>query len=310
MLRLLSASLGWVPDEQFDRFFAWKHEQSPFGRSPAWLALDGEQVIGFRTFVRWEFDHPDGRVRSGARAVDTATLPGYQGRGIFRRLTLHAVDEMRAGGVDFIFNTPNEQSRPGYLKMGWAEVGRLSTAVRPTSPAGLARMLRSRVPADRWSAASTSGVPAAEVFGTPAIGGLLRSLPGPSGLRTRRSLDYLRWRYGFDPLGYRVLSLADDPGQGVAIFRLRPRGRALEAALCDVLVPDGDTRATLALERAVARRSGADYVIRLGGEMVDRAGYVRLPGQGPVLTWRPVAGGAAGAQIGDWDLRLGDIELF
>ncbi len=33
-------------------------------------------------------------------------------------------------GVDVVFNTPNDQSRPGYLKMGWSEVGRVPVAVR------------------------------------------------------------------------------------------------------------------------------------------------------------------------------------
>ena len=66
------------------------------------------------------------------RAVDTATDPDYQGRGLFTRLTLQAIDELRAEGVDFVFNTPNDQSRPGYLKMGWQVVGTLPTHVRPT----------------------------------------------------------------------------------------------------------------------------------------------------------------------------------
>ena len=88
----------------------------------------------FRVLMRWEFvEH--GRVVHAVRAVDTATHPDYQGRGIFTRLTLHALDELRHE-IDFVFNTPNDQSRPGYLKMGWQVVGRLPTAVRPT---GLAR---------------------------------------------------------------------------------------------------------------------------------------------------------------------------
>src|SRR5687767_6957749 len=114
LMELLAASLRWVPDELFGRFFAWKHEQGPFGASPAWVALDGERLAGFRTFLRWEFNHPDGRIRRGVRAVDTATHPDYQGRGIFRDLTLQALDHLRADGVDFVFNTPNAQSLPGY----------------------------------------------------------------------------------------------------------------------------------------------------------------------------------------------------
>ena len=65
-----------------------------------------------------------------------------------------------------------------------------------------------------------------------------------------------------------------------------------------------------ALLRSVARQCGADYVIRLGGPVVDRWGFVRAPGQGPVLTWHPLAPGVPGGRLDDWALTLGDIELF
>jgi GNAT superfamily N-acetyltransferase len=312
VLRLLSASLGWVPDGLFDSFFSWKHEQGPFGSSPAWVAVDGDRVVGFRTFVRWEFDHPDGRLRRAVRAVDTATHPDHQGRGIFRRLTLHGVEAMRSEGVDMVFNTPNAQSRPGYLRMGWSEVGRLPASVRPTSPGAAVRMLRARVPAERWSLPSDGGVPAPEALAGPEVAALLASLAPARGLRTRRSPEQLRWRYGFEPLRYRAVSLGGDPAEGLAVYRVRRRGPAVEAALCEVLVPGGDGGAARALGRAVARASGADYVIRLGGAPLDAAGYARLPGQGPVLTWRPVAAPetATPPPLGDWQLALGDVELF
>jgi GNAT superfamily N-acetyltransferase len=310
LLQLLSASLRWVPDELFARFFAWKHEQGPFGHSPAWVALDGDRVAGFRTFLRWEFEHPDGRVRRGVRAVDTATHPDYQGRGVFRELTLQALDHLRADGVDFVFNTPNAQSLPGYLKMGWSEVGRLPAAIRPTGMSALLRMVRSRVPAERWSVPATAGTPAPDLFEDARVASLLRSLPDARGLRTRRSQAYLQWRYGFGPLGYRVIAAGDDPAEGIAVFRVRKRGTATELTLCEVLVPDGARDTARQLQRDVARIPGVDYAIRLGGPAISAAGYVRLPGQGPMLTWRAVAGGAALPARREWDLALGDIELF
>src|SRR5205823_70862 len=133
--------------------------RNPFGASPAWVALDGDRVIGFRTFMRWEFGHA-GRVYRAVRAVDTATHPEYQGRGIFSQLTRAGLDAMHNDGVDYVFNTPNEQSRPGYLKMGWHLVGRLPVSVRVRSPFSGLRVLRARVPADKWSSVCNAGVPA------------------------------------------------------------------------------------------------------------------------------------------------------
>lgn len=310
VLELLGASLHWVPGELFRRFFEWKHHENPFGPSPAWVAVEGSRVVGFRTFLRWEFEHPDGRVRRAVRAVDTATHPDAQGRGVFRALTVHALDELAREGVDFVFNTPNAQSRPGYLKMGWQEVGRLPASVRPRGPGALVRMRAARVPAERWSLQASAGVPAPEAFADPHVDDLLRSLPAPRALRTRRTRAQLAWRYGFEPLAYRVLALDGDVRRGLAVFRVRRRGGATEAALCEVLAPGGDRRAAAALERLVARAGEADYVIRLDRRPLTRSGYVRLPRQGPVLTWRPVAGAGARPTPRELDLTLGDVELF
>jgi GNAT superfamily N-acetyltransferase len=310
ILDLLAASLGWSVDEHHKAFFDWKHEQNPFGRSPAWVAVDDGTVVGFRTFMRWEHTTPGGDVVRAVRAVDTATHPSHQGRGIFRRLTMQALDDLRAQGVAFVFNTPNDQSRPGYLKMGWTAVGRLPTGMRVLSPASVARLARARVPADLWSTPSRGGRPAPEVLADPHLDDLLASVPATRGLATRRTVEYLRWRYRLAPLAYRAVTLDDDVRSGLAIFRLRRRGPALECALCEVLAPASARDAARALIRRVNRESGADYVVRIGGPAVDLSGFVRVPGQGPVLTWYALADDPPGARVGDWVLTLGDVELF
>jgi GNAT superfamily N-acetyltransferase len=310
VLGLLQASLGWLTDEHHASFFRWKHVENPFGRSPAWVALDGDRVVGLRVLLRWEFDRAGGRARA-VRAVDTATDPDYQGRGIFSALTMLAIEELTAEGVHFIFNTPNDQSRPGYLKMGWQVVGRLSVSARPRSPEVLTRMARARTPADLWSTPTDAGLDPVEAFGdTHALDSLVASQPPAGGLRTRRSVELLRWRYaGFPPLAYRVLLRGSRLDDGFVVFRLRRRGRALEAVVGDVLAPEGDHRAAAALLRAVPRAANADYAIQLGGSVAGRAGYVPLPGQGPVLTWRALTESTP-ARRDAWQLTLGDVELF
>ena len=147
VIELLRASLGWRPGDPNEEFFRWKHRDNPFGESPAWVALHQGRVVGYRTFLRWEFVDLEGRVVRGVRAVDTATDPAYQGRGIFRTLTLRGVAELTLAGDALVFNTPNDQSRPGYLKMGWSLARRLPVAVLPAGPRSVRPMLTSRVPA-------------------------------------------------------------------------------------------------------------------------------------------------------------------
>jgi len=309
VLDLLAASLGWLPDQLHRAFFEWKHEQNPFGPSKAWVAVDGARIVAFRTFLEWRFDTERGPVR-GVRAVDTATHPDYQGRGLFRRLTLHALEELRREGVAFVFNTPNAQSLPGYLRMGWKEVGRPPVAMRPRSFASLTRTLRARTAASRWGEAASTGEPAPEVLAErDAVDELLASQPRERGVRTARSAEFLAWRYGFEPLAYRALTATRDARDGFAIFRLRARGPALEAVVCDVLVPGGDPKAAAALAREVAIRSGADHAIMLGASSGSRSRYIPLPRQGPLLVWRSVCDEQP-PLLRDWRLCMGDIELF
>ena len=310
VLGLLSASLGWVPDDLSARYFAWKHEENPAGPSPAWVAEADGRLLGFRTFLRWRLQQPHGPDLSAIRAVDTATHPDASGQGIFRRLTVHGLEAMRAEGVDVVFNTPNAKSRSGYLTMGWSDVGRLRTAVRPAGIGGLGRMLRARVPAERWSAVSAAGDPASSVLAHEGVDDLLGSCAVPDTIRTLRTARHLLWRYGFDRLAYRAIVLGGDPRQGIAVFRVRSRGTATEAVLGELLVPEGDRGAARALQRAVARETGADYILRLGGSVIDRAGFVRLPGQGPRLVWQGLAPGSQTPSLGAVDFSLGDIELF
>jgi hypothetical protein len=124
-------------------------------------------------------------------------------------------------------------------------------------------------------------------------------------MATRRSLEFLRWRYGFPPLDYRGVALRGDVATGLALFRVRRRGAAREATLCELLVPEGDTTSGRRLVRTVARTVGADYLLRVAG---PRDGCVPLPRQGPILTTRPLPDGAPAPR--EWALSLGDVELL
>ena len=310
VLELLQASLGWVPDDQYARFFAWKHRENPFGRSPAWVALDGARIIGFRILLRWEYVRDGATVRA-VRAVDTATHPDAQGRGVFSRLTLHAIERLREDGVAFVFNTPNDQSRPGYLKMGWQPVRRLPVLVLPRSLPSIVAVARADVPAAKWSLPTDAGRAAADVFADrDAVAALLASTRVEGGgLQTNRTPEFMAWRYGFEPLAYRVVLAGAQLGDGAVVFRLRRRGGAVEAAVCDVLVPAARRTSVFSLLRKVLRESRADYAIRIGGAHVPRAGSLPLPGQGPTLVWRAVSETAM-PPAAEWRVGLGDIELF
>ncbi len=63
---------------------------------------------------------------------------------------------------------------------------------------------------------------------------------------------------------------------GLAVFRLRRRGQAVEAVLCELLAPHGGRE----LVAQIASATGADYVIA-AGRPIAGAHLVRVPRQGP-----------------------------
>ena len=147
----------------------------------------------------------------------------------------------------------------------------------------------------------------------PRLGELLEQLPAADRLRTRRSVAFLQWRYGLEPLGYRTIGIGEDLRSGIAVFRLRRRSAAVEATVCDVLVAGDRSNAIGALLRRVAATSGADYVIKAGtGAPVERNGFLALPRQGPRIFAMALAADLdldLDSHAG-WDFCLGDVELL
>ena len=305
VIPMLRASLNKLDDPHYEAFLHWKHRENAFGPSPAWVALHDGRVVGYRTFLRWRFLDDAGRVVAAVRAVDTATDPAYRGMGIFRMLTLRAVADLTLAGDGIVFNTPNDQSRPGYLKMGWSVARRLPVGVLPTGPRAMATMITSRVPAALWSQETGVGLDAGEALGDPSVATALLQHAPSHGFRTDRTPEYLAWRTSFGPLRYRLLLASDtDPVEGGIVFRLRRRGDAVEAAVVEQLVPNRRTGARLV--RRLLRETGADYAIGL--RTGPSAGLLPLLGQGPLLTTRPLA--ASPPSPKEWALTLGDVELF
>jgi hypothetical protein len=95
----------------------------------------------------------------------------------------------------------------------------------------------------------------------------------------------------------------------LVLFRLRRRGSAVEAVVCDLLLPEPSPEIERSLLRAVARSTAATYLIRLGRPIIAPGPFVRVPRIGPTLTCRRLDG-APVPPLRDWDLTLGDVELL
>src|SRR5262245_65616057 len=96
VIEVARAALGWADSDA--AFLRWKHLGNPYGESPMWVAETNGRIVGFRAFLRWRFRRADGSMVRAVRAVDTATIPAYQDRGIFTRIEAEAPDDERVDG--------------------------------------------------------------------------------------------------------------------------------------------------------------------------------------------------------------------
>jgi GNAT superfamily N-acetyltransferase len=322
VLGLLSETLGGGPTgERIPELFRWKHLDNPFGRSYMIVAEADGRIVGLRSFMRWRFEAGRSILR-GVRAVDTATHPDYQGRGIFSKLTREALGDL-AGEADFVFNTPNQNSLPGYLKLGWRRVGKIPISIRPRRPARVLagyRSAKSRVLASRPQP-PIEAEPAGEALGDPSLPLLLAEAARRSDDRiaTLRHLDYLRWRYGAARLlDYRAVRQRGAGGlDGIAFFRVRPRGELWESTVAEVIVCPGDVTAARHLLRRVSHAAPVDHLTchfpsgstpALGAR---RSGFLPTP-WGMTFVVNPLNEGLhpEPTELRSWALTLGDLEVF
>jgi len=330
-IELMRVTLGEGKVPRTQEYFAWKHLENPFGRSPMWVAEVGERLVGLRIFMPWRWSWAAAQNSPAMRAVDTATHPEFQGKGIFKRLTLALVEQVARDGAQLIFNTPNDQSRPGYLKMGWSTAGKASLWLRPELRfAGLRRLLRVRAaPALSADEETQERDPArdrtelARALGEAESSGLLASVDsvraGPR-YRTRKDGAYLRWRYVGCPAA-RYHAATADAREALVVYRVRERRGLRELSISELLFQPSlaGVRAAaeaLSLARTAAR---ADYALvafeqdSLQGLALSTGGFFPIPEAGPIMTTRPlnrVAGAPDPYSVRSFRASIGDLELF
>lgn len=339
VLELARASLGNAGAvRKSEAFWQWKHHANPFGASLGAGAWTPEgKLVGIRLFLRWALVHPQGARLAAVRAVDTATHADYRRLGIFSRLTRQMLAILPDHGVAAIFNTPNSQSLPGYLKMGWQVAAEWPLYLHPLRPLRMARrglgmglpnpegaaegLGRLRIWSDFW-----------EGYGDQAGALVAASEAGrvACGWRTPRTLDYLTWRYGRHPsIQYGVYTLADARDAkrllGFAVVRPNVRQRWQELVLADLFLAEWDERLATRLLRGLHHSVAADYVIAHYAEgsrersLLRRMGYWRIPRRRllfAVMPLQPLSSSPASplssllTDTRQWDLSLGDLELF
>lgn len=298
IIALLKVSLGEALLPKSETLWKWKHQFNPFGASPCLLAEEEGQLIGVRAFLRWDFQE-NGKIYKSYRAVDTATHPDYQGRGIFKKLTMDLISQIQSEGADLIYNTPNSNSTPGYLKMGWKKWGKLPLKLH--FHFGKSSKMAEK-PSD-WNLVSSL---------IEKIESGVQSLPG---LRTRLLPGYIHWRYRDSPLfPYHYLS---DGHSYLLIYRIKEGKMGRELRICDLFsTPEFSYSQKKELQHSLElkiKTSGVRFS-SFSGLSYSRQpqldlGIMPILRIGPMITLRHVREEFNPLQQ-NWAWSLGDLEVF
>jgi GNAT superfamily N-acetyltransferase len=323
MIDLAGVALGPGSVPRTEAFWRWKHEQNPFGPSPAMVAEADGQIVSLRVFLRWRWRYRE-RFFSAVRPVDTATHPEWRRRGLFERLTRDLLDVMTVEGVAFVFNTPNANSGRGYKKLGWRIVGRPAIWIRPVRPGRLlAELARREHHRDLEEARQTFEAASAPILKSPDLAAFLRRTTRSAfRLMTDADAAYLAWRYRDCPgLAYGAAGTFDRASGALVVFRRTTRQGLEELRLCDLFFADdaasrskmrtliqdllSEHEVDFATARAVPGTTQAAILLRCG--------FLPVQHIGPALAVRPVADCSKAPPIerlSTWGTSIGDLEVF
>ena len=311
---LLKISLGETLMPKSEDYWRWKHLQNPFGSSPVILSVDSEKIIGVRAFMPWQWMQGE-KLYKAVRAVDTATHPEFQGKGIFKKLTLSLLKECEKGGVDFIFNTPNEKSKNGYLKMGWQEAGKLPVRFDIKRPF---RVLKSLAGGAASKDVQLEDEQLEHWLNHPDLPRLVQQTTFGKNLVTNVSSAYLNWRYKEVPVVkyHAVGSHSGSELNGLIIGRTKVTRMGMEFRITDAFMSDfKNNKELMGNLRRKMRELNVDYVT-LSGTAAPASRS--LPGFGmnlpigPTVTVRSLQETDLTPlqKFKNWSPSLGDLELF
>jgi len=313
---LLKKSLGEELMPKSEEYWRWKHVSNPFGKSPALLAFEDGKLVGVRAFMRWQWMYHGQRFES-VRAVDTATHPDYQGRGIFKKLTLALLDYCKTQGWHFVFNTPNQSSKPGYLKMGWKEAGKLPININLSRPFSIALQAAGVWKKERAEQHDPNIVKYLNHAGAASL--IEEShRQHHDKVITAHTPQSLLWRYNDVVVAkYHVCGLhSGDSLDALFFYRLKQSRLGTELRITDFFIRPGKSEKDIrALLREQVAMHKADYMTisgkNNGFSMPGLLGMKNLK-VGPIVTIRDISMDPSGllGNFEHWGPSVGDLELF
>ena len=245
--------------------FRWKHLENPLGRSRVVVAVQDGRIVGLLPFMRWKLTTRQTRV-TALRADEMVLRSGLPDElpGEMHACAIDQVDD-----VDLLFATPRSGELAHYGAAGWITVGELAVYGRASLPSKMFTNAATRAMNGQSSGEQIAEAVAHLVPDDAGVG-------SADALTTRRTREFLLWRYGSAAAAYRAIRTSD----GVAIYRLRPHGRSVQASIVEVFADNADKATsvirTVRQSTGAARLSAHFAMTSSAGEALRRERFTRV----------------------------------
>ncbi|SNZ12691.1 Ribosomal protein S18 acetylase RimI [Natronoarchaeum philippinense] len=257
-------------EERTNAWFDWKYRENPaVDHVPITVAVDPDDgVVGARPLFALPMAAGEHRFLA-VQPGDTMVHPDHRRQGLFTRMTERAIERYDDHEVALFFNFPNEQSGAGYRKLGWRDVGEVTTYYRIQSPSAWLDDASGAVAAGATVAdLAAAGYHRARDAVAPSADGIsvdrYREVPVttlvalyrggvPAGFHAVRSEQYLRWRFQNPRWTYRTYVARDRAGEplAAAVVGRKSAGDDAVVRLTDALPPVPEDGPLVALLDAV-----------------------------------------------------------
>jgi predicted N-acetyltransferase YhbS len=117
------------PEKLSEEFLEWLYAKNPVGKALGINAWSGNELVAHYATVPVVYLINNEKIR-GLLALNTATHPRHQGKGLFSRIGNAANDMASRQGYEFVIGVANQNSTYGYLKkLGFTLISPLDVKV-------------------------------------------------------------------------------------------------------------------------------------------------------------------------------------
>ena len=243
---------AWIRDE---RYYNWKYDSNVFGKTPLHIAEYNGEIVSSCALWPWNFISR-GEIIKAYQPCDTTVHPGFQGKGIFSKINLNRISLAKEESIPLVFNFPNDNSLPGYLKLGWEYFLKLEWMVKPLKPFNLLFNLRDKSKANPQEIHQDHRLNTDDCY---TIAAKYQSYDGL--IKTYRDEGFFRWRYTDHPFFKYGMVIAEKSKKSAgAIFIVNAKNKIREMIVVDVF---GSNQLTPELFRRLTetgKQYNVDYI--------------------------------------------------